>query len=421
MKSLKLHLIRFFFAPSFLHKIMILVCFAAAAEFSCIHETQAFQAISIMGPGLQSPLPDIRVVKGTIKKGDTISSILDRYMPLKSIYSLDRKSEEIFPLRKIRLGQPYKITLQKDQFLEFEYRIDQEEKLVITKNKDGFSVFQDDIVYDVSAEVVSATIHYSLFESVRQAGESSELAFRLSDIFAWDIDFLRDIQPGDQFRVLVEKRFHEGRFSGYGKIKAAFFNNSGTVYKAFLYTDKNGSSGYYDEDGNSLQRSFLKAPLTFSRISSKFTQKRLHPIFKEYRAHPGVDYAAPQGTPIKTVGDGIVTSMGYNKGMGNYINIRHFNGYETGYNHMCRFAGGIKKNKKVLQGDVIGYVGMTGYATGPHLDFRMKKNGRLIDPLKHKSPSTKPVSPKEMETFLARTDELTKQIMGSQQLALNTK
>ncbi len=155
----------------------------------------------------------------------------------------------------------------------------------------------------------------------------------------------------------------------------------------------------------------------FSRILSKFTKRRLHPIFKEYRPHPGVDYAAPKGTPIKTVGDGIIVEIGYNKGLGNYINIRHYNGYITGYNHMCKFASGMKKKKKLSQGDVIGYVGMTGYATGPHLDFRMKKNGRLVDPLKHKSPPAKPIAPDEMESFLARKVELSQRILSDHKLA----
>jgi murein DD-endopeptidase MepM/ murein hydrolase activator NlpD len=217
--------------------------------------------------------------------------------------------------------------------------------------------------------------------------------------------------------VLVEKRYRDGRFWGYGKIQAAFFTNQGTLFKAFLYQDSNGEYGYYDEQGKSLQKSFLKAPLAFSHISSKFTRKRLHPILKEYRPHPGVDYAAPEGTPIKTVGDGTITHIGYNKGMGNYINVRHPNGYITEYNHMCKFAKGMKRQKQVSQGDVIGYVGMTGYATGPHLDFRMKKNGRLVDPLKHKSPPAKPVASDEMNIFKARALEMSRKISNSLKMA----
>jgi len=365
--------------------------------------------------------PDIQVVKGVVKQGDTASSLLNKYLPLKTIYKISRRSSDIFSLTHIRKGQPYKIILQENTLVGFEYEIDREVRLVVQKEKDIFSINRAPIEYDVALEVVSSTITSSLFEAVRKSGEKSDLAWKLSDIFAWDIDFIRDIQPGDQFKVLVEKRYRDGKLSGYGNIQAAFFTNNGTLFKAFLHKNSKGVSGYYDEKGKSLQKAFLKAPLTFSRITSKFTKRRFHPIFKEYRPHPGVDYAAPKGTPIKTVGDGVIAEIGYNKGMGNYINIRHFNGYTTGYNHMRKFAKGMKKNKSVLQGDVIGYVGMTGYATGPHLDFRMKKNGKLLDPLKHKSPSAKPVKSVEMEQFLARTVELSARILTAQKPVLSDK
>jgi murein DD-endopeptidase MepM/ murein hydrolase activator NlpD len=356
-------------------------------------------------------LPEIQVVKGVVKCGDTISSLLNDHLPLKTIYEICRCSKDVFPLAHIRAGRPYKIILQENYLVGFEYEIDKKDRLVVQKEKDIFSINRLPIQYDVDIEVVSSNITSNLFDAVRKLGEQNELARKLSDIFAWDIDFLRNIQPGDQFKVLVEKQYRDGKLSGYGKIQAAFFTNNGTLFKAFLHKDGKGVSGYYDENGKSLQKAFLKAPLSFSRISSKFTQRRRHPIFKEYRPHPGVDYAAPKGTPIKTVGDGIITKIGYNKGMGNYINIRHYNGYVTGYNHMSRFARGMKKNKKVLQGNVIGYVGMTGYATGPHLDFRMKKNGKLVDPLKNRPPSANPIKQDEMEKFIARTIELSTRIL----------
>ncbi len=358
--------------------------------------------------------PDIQVVKGVVKRGDTASSLLNKYLPLKTIYEISRLSSDNFSLTHIRKGQPYKIILQENNLVGVEYEINKEVRLVVQKENGRFSIIQAPIEYDLSLEVVSSTITSSLFEAVRKSGEQSKLAWKLSDIFAWDIDFIRDIQSGDQFKVLVEKRYRDGKLSGYGNIQAAFFTNNNTCFKAFLHKSSKGVSGYYDENGRSLQKAFLKAPLAFSRITSKFTKKRLHPIFKVYRSHPGVDYAAPKGTPIKTVGDGIIAEIGYNKGMGNYINIHHSNGYTTGYNHMSKFAKGMKKKKSVLQGDVIGYVGMTGYATGPHLDFRMKKNGKLLDPLKHKSPSAKPVRPVEMEQFLARTIELSVRILTAQ-------
>lgn len=338
-------------------------------------------------------------IKKIVKRGDTASTILNTYLPLKTIFKLSEQSRQIFSLTRIRESQPYRIIIDQTIFKRFEYEIDETNQLVIEQKNQAFSIFIEPIRYDIKVAVVTATISYSLNQAVRKAGEKNELAVKLADIFAWDIDFIRDIQPGDSFKVLVEKRYKDGRQCGYGDIKAAFFVNDGTLYKAFQFTDKDGRTGYFDENGQSLQKAFLKAPLSFSRISSKFTNKRLHPILKVYRPHPGVDYAAPKGTPIKTVGDGQIIKKGYNKGMGNYITIRHFNGYTTSYNHMSRFAKGMKRNRKVVQGEVIGYVGSTGYATGPHLDFRMTKNGKLIDPLKHKAPSADPVNPDEMNAF----------------------
>jgi len=365
-------------------------------------------------------LPDIQILKGVVKRGDTASTLLNPYLPLKTIYKISRLSSDVFPLTRIRKGQAFKIILEEENLIGFEYEINKDDRLVVQKKKNDFHVSRTPIEYDIDLEVISSTITSSLFEAVRKSGEHCELASKLSDIFAWDIDFIRDIQSGDQFKVLVEKRYQDGKFSGYGHIQAAFFTNNGTLFKAFLHKNSQGVSGYYDENGKSLQKAFLKAPLAFSRISSKFTKKRLHPIFKEYRSHPGVDYAAAKGTPIKTVGDGIITKIGFNKGMGNYINIRHTNGYITGYNHMSKFSKGMKKNKRVLQGDVIGYVGMTGYATGPHLDFRMKKNGKLVDPLKHKSPPAKPITQDEMDQFLARAQVLSKRMLTTHKLVASS-
>ncbi|MBT3807596.1 MAG: peptidoglycan DD-metalloendopeptidase family protein [Desulfobacula sp.] len=366
-------------------------------------------------------LSEVEILKGVVKQGDTASSLLNKYLPLKTIYEINRLSSDIFSLTHIRKGQPYRIILKGEDLVGFVYEIDNEEKLVVQKENGIFSINQEPIKYDVDLEVVSATITSSLFEAVRKSGESSKLAQKLSDIFAWDIDFIRDIQPGDQFQILVEKRYRDAKFSGYGDIQAAFFTSNGTPYKAFLHKKSNGTSGYYDENGKSLQKAFLKAPMAFSRISSGFSPKRMHPILNEYRSHKGVDYAAPKGTPIKTVGDGVITEIGYNKSMGNYINIHHYNGYITSYYHMNKFVKGMKKKKKVRQGEMIGYVGMTGYATGNHLCFRMNKNGKMVDPLKYKSPPSNPIKPGEMDLFLAKIQKSSEIILSVHKLAATDK
>ncbi len=358
----------------------------------------------------------IQILKGVVKNGDTASLLLNKYLPLKSIYQISNICKKTYPLSRIRKGQPYRIVMEQDRLIEFEYEIDTEDRLVIQNEETGFSVNKLPIFYDVELELVSATINYSLNTTVIKIGEKNELGKRLADIFAWDIDFIRDIQPGDSFRVLVEKRYREGKFKGYGSIKAAFFINKGKLYKAFLHTDARGISGYYDEQGGSLQKAFLKAPLAYSRISSKFTKKRFHPISKKYKPHNGVDYAAAKGTPVKTVGDGIITKAGYNKETGNFINIRHFNGYTTKYFHLSKIARSTKKHKKVIQGQVIGYVGMTGYATGPHLCFRMAKNGKHIDPLNNKAPSANPITPEEMKRYHAKTIVLSQRMITTGKL-----
>jgi murein DD-endopeptidase MepM/ murein hydrolase activator NlpD len=360
--------------------------------------------------------PQIKTISGTVKKGDTASSLLNTYIPLKTIYDLDHRSNKIFPLTRIRKGQPYKISLLEDSLVAFEYEINQNDRLVIQRENNTFAILKTPIEYDIKEDTLAVEIRSSLSEAVNRCGEDYSLTVQLADIFAWDIDFIRDIQPGDQFRVLVEKRYQNEKFCGYSDIKAAFFTNNGVEYKAFLHEDSFGHKGYYNEKGQSLQKAFLKAPLNYSRISSSFSNRRFHPILKKYRAHTGVDYAAPKNTPIKTVADGVIISIGYNNSMGRNMTIQHSNGYETSYFHMNKYAAGMKKNKTVAQGDVIGYVGKTGLATGYHLCFRMRKKGRPVNPLQQTTVSAKPVLQKEMEGFITQTMKYSEKIMAVEKL-----
>jgi murein DD-endopeptidase MepM/ murein hydrolase activator NlpD len=233
----------------------------------------------------------------------------------------------------------------------------------------------------------------------------------LADIFAWDIDFILDIRQGDSFQALVEKRYREGQPAGYGRILAAEFTNQGATFQAFLYKDGDKHPDYYDAKGQSLRKAFLKAPLSFSRISSGFTMRRFHPITKTWKAHPAIDYAAPRGTPIKSVGDGVIIKKGYTRGNGNYVKIRHNGSYETIYLHMKGFAKNIAKGKRVAQGQRIGYVGSTGLATGPHLCFRMYKNGAPVNPQRVKAPSVKPIAKESMVAFKAQSKALLAQLI----------
>ncbi|MCG8637250.1 MAG: M23 family metallopeptidase [Desulfobacterales bacterium] len=361
--------------------------------------------------------PQIKTISGKIRKGETASSLLNDYMPLKTIYDIDKKARPVFPLTKLRRGQPYKISLLEDSFVAFEYEIDTNDRLLIRREADSYDISKLPIEYEIRQEVISVDIRSSLAEAVKRAGERTRLTWKLADIFAWDIDFIRDIRPGDAFEVLVEKRYKDGKFCGYADVKAAFFTNRGITYKAFLHENGQGRKSYFNEKGQSLEKAFLKAPLNYSRISSSFSNNRFHPILKKYRAHPGVDYAAPRNTPIKTVADGIIKSIYYSKTTGRQITIRHFSGYETAYFHMNKYAKGMKKGKKVTQGDVIGYVGKTGLATGYHLCFRMRKNGKPVNPLDQSPTAAKPVVREEMDQFAFLAGKYTQMIRAHQKLA----
>ncbi|MGE4544601.1 MAG: peptidoglycan DD-metalloendopeptidase family protein [Pedobacter sp.] len=362
----------------------------------------------------ETPPVNRKLVKGTIQPGETITSLFADIFSPQQIHLLSQLSKPIFPLSKLCAGQPYALCLINGNFDSFVYDIDREEQLVVRQESEGFHVTKVPIAYTVQTELVTGSITSSLFEAVVASGESEVLAISLADIFAWDIDFIRDIQSGDSFEALVEKRFREGQTAGYGRILAARFTNQGQAYNAYLFKDGDQSAAYYDENGRSLRKAFLKAPLSFSRISSGFNMRRLHPITKKVRPHPAVDYAAPTGTPIKTVADGTVTFAAYKRYNGNCVKIRHPGGWETMYNHMSRFGRGIKKGTKVRQGQLIGYVGTTGRSTGPHLDFRMYKNGVAVNPLKIKAPPSAPVSPKHRDGFKQAVAQLAARLDGKE-------
>jgi murein DD-endopeptidase MepM/ murein hydrolase activator NlpD len=347
------------------------------------------------------PVPEIHreLIKGQIAPGDTLTALLGEYFNPQQIHQLNQVSKPIFPLSRLCSGQSYRLCLEDDHFKRFEYDIDHEEQLVITYVDSGFNVEKIPIEYTTTIEPIRGTIETSLFEAVTSIGEAETLAMNLADIFAWDIDFILDIRKGDSFQVLVEKRFREGKPAGYGRILGAEFTNQGTTFEAILFEDGDRRPDYFDANGESLRKAFLKAPLAFTRISSGFTMKRYHPITKTWKAHPAIDYAAPRGTPIKSVGDGTIIRKGYTRGNGNYIKIRHNSTYETIYLHMSKFARGIRNGGRVAQGQVIGYVGSTGLATGPHLCFRMYKNGSPVNPHRVKAPSAAPVNKANLETF----------------------
>jgi len=342
------------------------------------------------------------IVTDTIHSGDTLASILSDYMPRSRIYRLGRQCRAVYPVGKIKAGHGYRLFFRDGKLARIEYDIDGNEKLRMDVGAEDFRVAREKIRYDTERVILRNTISSKLFDAVREAGGSASVALSLADIFAWDIDFIRDIREGDSFRAVVPKRYRRGEFSGYGKIQAGRFVSRGREFDAFLYKTTTGREEYFTAGGEAVRKTFLKAPLDFSRISSGYSHHRMHPILHVVRPHHGIDYAAPRGTPIKSVADGVVMGKAYNNQAGNYVRIRHLNGYVTIYNHMKRFAPGIRAGKEVTQGETIGYVGSTGLATGPHLDYRVKDHGRHINPLKIDSEPAAPIPETEMARFRHR-------------------
>ena len=345
--------------------------------------------------------PEITRMTDVIKSGDTPSSLLEGCMSLPDIYSLCDQSSDVYPLSNLRAGQSWTMIYSGEALIGLEYEINSDERLVVSLSESGYEFRRETIPFDMETVTVSGVIESSLFGAISKIGENDELGVRLADVFAYDVDFTRDLRQGDSFKAIVQKKTRNGKFIGYGELLAASFTNGEQTYHAYSYTNSKGDTAYYDENGNPLRKAFLKSPLKFSRISSGYSMSRLHPVLKYRRPHQGIDYAAPTGTPIYTVADGTISQTGYNKSQGRFVRVRHPNGYETIYNHMSKFAKASRQGVKVKQGQTIGYVGSTGLATGPHLDFRMSLNGKLINPLKIKSVPGKPIPKNELPDYMA--------------------
>jgi murein DD-endopeptidase MepM/ murein hydrolase activator NlpD len=265
--------------------------------------------------------------------------------------------------------------------------------------------------------VVSAQIETSLYDAVRGAGEGPQLVQQLVDIFQWDIDFFA-LQKGDSFSAVVNKKYAGSDPIGYGPIAGVRFTHEGQTFEAFRQETPDGRAGYYSRNGTPLRKQFLRAPLQFTRVTSKFSVSRFHPLLHVFRPHHGVDYGAPIGTPVMTTADGVVVSAGYHGGEGNCVRVRHGSRLETSYLHLSRFAKGIKAGKQVMQGEIIGYVGMTGLATGPHLDYRISDGGTWLDPLKLRSITPDPLGGESLRQFRASVSTLSPKLASpAQQLA----
>ncbi len=347
----------------------------------------------------------LRNVVHQIKPGDTLYEILDNHgVDSREVGTLIAASKSLPDFRRLRAGERLELFFNRNsrRLEKIRYQDIYGQVLTMSWVGRGWVSSRYNKPHVVTSAVARGTIRDSLYQSAIDEGVDFELTMALADIFAWDIDFFVDLRPQDHYQFLYEQRFREGRYIGNGRIIAANFFNDGTHHRAYYYQVPGRTGDYYDNDGRSLRKIFLRSPLRYSRISSGFSKRRLHPLLKIYRPHPGIDYAAPTGTPVVAVGDGRVISKGWKNGYGRFIAIRHNNRYTTTYGHLSRYASKISKGSVVKQGQVIGYVGATGLATGPHLDFRMKKNGRFVNPLKVRLPAARPISPDYLEAFRQR-------------------
>ena len=379
----------------FLSTILILIISLTACNVKTVDEESVGNTASFdQGKLLYGiNIDTLTVIHDEVKRNEFLADILLRHgVDYQVIDYIARNTRDTFDVRKIKYGNNYCVILGNDSLanpLYFIYEITASSYVLYHLQDSVYAELGNKEIKTVLSSTVGE-IESSLWNSLVDADADPNLANELSEIYAWTIDFF-GLQKGDAYKAIYDTYYVDNDYIGLGKVKAASFNQGNKNLYAF-YFEQNGKGDYFDEEGNSLQRTFLKAPLRYSRISSGFSNSRLHPVLKIRRPHHGVDYAAPTGTPVYTVGDGVILQKGYQKGGGgNYIKVKHNGTYTTVYMHLKGFAKGIKVGQHVKQGDLIGYVGSTGLATGPHLDFRFYRNGKAINPLKVESPPSKPV------------------------------
>jgi murein DD-endopeptidase MepM/ murein hydrolase activator NlpD len=353
-------------------------------------------------------------VHGTIEKNQTLSDILLPHgVTSQTINKIEQKAKDIFPVSSFKTGDDYYIYAKWDtvETLKYFIYVRNEVEYVVFDLRDSVNVYHDKKDVKLNERIVSGIINNSLWETFESLNIEPEVAIKLADIYACQIDFFK-IQQSDSFKVVYEETLVEDKPVGVGKIMASNFYHAKENYYAFRF-EKNNETNYYDEKGNSLKKAFLKAPLKFSRISSRYSLKRFHPVLGRNKAHLGTDYAAPTGTPIMSVGNGTILEAQFKKFNGNYVKISHNKTYTTQYLHMSKIAKGMRKGIHVKQGQIIGYVGSTGLATGPHVCFRFWKNGKQVDPLKEKTVSAGPVAKKDRKEFLSIKDYLMTKLISS--------
>jgi len=357
---------------------------------------------------------DFKVVRDTIRSGDTFGKLLEKF-PLKDSLRVHHVTEIVkdsFNVRRIKAGKPYIMFLDKKKPNTLQALVYIEDRIsyTVVDFRDSIAVFNKKKPTTLKRRVVAAEIEGSLSETLTNAGVSAGLANKLATIYAYTVDFFK-IQKGDKFAVTINERYIEDSiYVGVESIEASYFEHKGKKIFAFPYKIKEDQKypDYYDENGKGLKSMFLKAPLDYFRISSRFSGRRFHPVQMRFKAHNGTDYAAPHGTPIKTTASGVVERTGYTAGNGNFVKVRHSSSYATQYLHMSKIL--VRNGQRVSQGQVIGKVGSTGLATGPHVCYRFWKNGVQVDPLRQKLPNAEPLNETHKKEYLAHIAPLKKEL-----------
>ena len=348
------------------------------------------------------PEPDLLVIEGDVKQKSTLyESLVHKKIPIRWIDLIISKLAPHIDFNKIKGGTYRFITDVGGELVKFLFEKSPTEVYEIEKGPEGYVTKQKEVPLERYLVKVEGEIRSSLYEAMNAAGEKDPLALSFAEILAWEIDFYQDLREGDRFKVLVEKIYKGDQFIQYGTIHGVEYNQGGKVIRGIRY-----QGDYYSEQGISLKKAFLKAPLRFDRISSRFSGARRHPILGGVRPHYGVDYAAPAGMPIWAVADGTILSVGWNGGFGHQVIIRHMNGYRSYYGHLSRYGPGIREGLRVRQKQIIGFVGSTGLSTGPHLDYRLTKDGRFRNPLKEVFPAGYPIGKGDLEAFQKMKDEI---------------
>ena len=358
------------------------------------------QADTVFIYGFRPESYDVDSLK--VREGETFSGLMNRLgLGANAAYTLVQRSDSIFDVRRMRAGNPVEAYYSKDSTRTLEYVVYHNDRIrsTIFQTTDSLHAWTFDRPVQHVRKIADVTIHSSLWNDMLAAGISPLLIVDLADVYAWTVNFF-GLQDGDRFRVIYNQTECEGEIIRVDDIEFAIYDSGSFSATAIRFDQGDGGNKYWSDKGESLRKAFLKAPLKYNRISSRFTYHRKHPITGKVRPHTAVDYAAPTGTPVHTIGDGTVTMCGWDaSGGGNRIRIKHMNGYETCYMHLSKFASGIKAGTRVAQGQVIGYVGSTGHSTGPHLDFRVWKDGTPIDPLKMISPPSEPLQKENLDSL----------------------